>query len=130
MISQVNEPARPRVLIVDDDSQVGRAIARVLELWTVVSLARGAAEALALIEAGELFDLILCDVMMSGAGGTSFYDQAVAASPRLLGRVVLMTAGPARDEADRIALRGLRCLSKPLSLETLHALVKELAPAL
>ena len=55
---------RARVLVVDDEELVGRVIRRALSVAHDVTVTTSAAQALAALDAGPPFDLILCDVML------------------------------------------------------------------
>jgi signal transduction histidine kinase len=68
LVEQANEPARPRVLLVDDDERNLLAVATVLEDLGEVVLARSGEEALRHLLKGE-FAVILLDVYMPGMDG-------------------------------------------------------------
>jgi two-component system sensor histidine kinase ChiS len=66
----VSDPDAPRILAVDDDPVNLQVVRSHLELEGMkVTAAAGGREALALIEGGEVFDLVLLDVMMPGMTG-------------------------------------------------------------
>ena len=84
--------ARGRILVVDDEPLVLRAIQRILaqhEL-TCTHLAQ---EALQRIERGETFDLILCDVMMPSMTGVDLYEALLRVAPDSARRVAFLTGG-------------------------------------
>src|SRR4051812_29214836 len=65
-----------RVLVIDDEAAVGRTIQRLLgERHEVVVLTSGV-QALELLERGESFDAILCDMSMPGMTGIDVYSRA------------------------------------------------------
>ena len=59
----------------------------------------GAEEALALIESGKRFDMLLCDLKMPRVSGMEFYAALLAGWPEQAARVVLMTGGEYHDRA-------------------------------
>ena len=65
---------RGRVLVVDDDPTIGNTVARVLRAHEVVLLSSPRA-ALARIEAGERFDVVLCDLMMPELTGMELHER-------------------------------------------------------
>jgi CheY-like chemotaxis protein len=66
---------QPHVLVVDDDDMLRKLIGRTLELEGYrVSLASGAAEALALV-AGAVPDLVVSDIMMPDVSGYQLLEQ-------------------------------------------------------
>jgi CheY-like chemotaxis protein len=67
--------AHARVLVVDDEPAIGRALARLLErdLHHVVVVGRGE-DALHLL-LSERFDVILCDVTMPEMTGIELYER-------------------------------------------------------
>jgi CheY-like chemotaxis protein len=62
--------------------------------------------------------------MMPGMTGPEFFADAVALSPELRDRIVLVTGGASAEQASRIVELGARCLQKPLRLETLRELAE------
>jgi PAS domain S-box-containing protein len=120
------EPTAPlgRLLLVDDEAALGRAITVMLAPDTqVVAVTRGA-EALSRIERGERFDAMLCDLMMPDISGIELYERLLTVAPQLAERVVFMTGGAFTDHAHEFLLRLDRPhLSKPFTEEQLRALV-------
>ncbi len=113
---EVLEQPRSRILMIDDEAAVGRAIRLLLAPdHEVVNVTR-ALEALAKLEGGESFDLILCDVMMPEMSGIEMYGELRARFPAYTRRVVFMTGGAFTSQA-REALEelGVPRLEKPFS---------------
>jgi len=114
-----------RVLVIDDETTVGETLGRGLEedhLTTVVSSGR---EALTIIEAGERFDVILCDVMMPDVAGPDLHQRLQRFAPEQAARMIFMTGG-AFTPATRAFLEGITnpTLEKPFELQALRALVR------
>jgi CheY-like chemotaxis protein len=63
--------------------------------------------------------------MMPGMKGSEFFADAVALSPELRGRIVLVTGGASAEQAIRIKELGVVCLQKPLRVETLRKLAAD-----
>jgi PAS domain S-box-containing protein len=97
--SNVSPEGRARVLVVDDEPAVGLVIRRVLAKHevTVVTTAH---DALALLEAGKCFDLILTDLMMPGVSGMELYGDLVRLYPNLASKIVFLTGGAFTPEAN------------------------------
>jgi CheY-like chemotaxis protein len=89
---------RARILIVDDEALVARAISRHLRDHDV-RIARSGREALEIIDSGEYFDLILCDVMMPDLSGMDVYSAVEQRHPDLRKRIVFMTGATFTDRA-------------------------------
>lgn len=81
-----------RVLVVDDEPLVRRALRRLLREHEVME-ADGGIEALQILRTAEPFDLILCDVMMPHLTGIDVYQSIRQDWPGLERRVVFMTGG-------------------------------------
>jgi CheY-like chemotaxis protein len=124
--------ARAAILVVDDDAQVLRSMARLLGRRHDVFTAPGVKEGLAAI-AARPFDLVLCDVMMPGGGGERFWAELLVRVPGLMNRVVFMTGGAVTREARAFLLRQPRpILAKPFDStavdELLHAMPRNAPP--
>jgi len=113
------EPRRRRVLLIDDDALVGRALRRMLRDHDTVYVS-SAADALALLEDDRAFDLILCDLMMPEGMGHALHADVVARWPELDARMVFMTGGASTEAAAAFAARErARVLDKPFSRDRL-----------
>jgi CheY-like chemotaxis protein len=117
---------RGTILVIDDDETVGLAIRRMLEpSHDVVSTTRGA-DALALIAAGDRYDVILCDLMMPGTNGIDVYERLLATHPQMAERIVFITGGAFTQRAREFILRVPNPrLEKPFGPECLLDLVNE-----
>jgi CheY-like chemotaxis protein len=114
------------VLVVDDDRLVSEAVELMLSEDHKVELANSAADALALLRAGEQFDAIVCDLMMPGMSGIELYFEIEAEFPALSQRILFATGGafsrPAQSFVERM---GPRVIMKPFSSEELRAKVRK-----
>ena len=87
---------RTHVLVIDDDELLARLLARALGREHEVTVVTSVREALARVEAGERFDLILCDLMLPGLSGMDFYERVGVVAPELVERISIMTGEPSR----------------------------------
>lgn len=117
---------RRRLLVVDDEPLVLRALARALGREHDVTTLSSPDEALARLST-TTWDLVLSDVMMPEMNGVEFARRAVELCPGLADRVVLMTGGAftlrvcaEMDES------GLQVMSKPIDLPALRALLAKI----
>ncbi len=107
---------RATLLVVDDDVQVLRSMARLLGRQHTVRIAAGVQEGLAAV-AEQDFDLVICDVMMPRGGGERFWAELLLNRPVLMDRVVFMTGGAATREAREFLRRTPRpVLIKPFDV--------------
>ena len=115
---------RPRsILVVDDEKDLQRLVARVLEdAGFLVSLAGDGREALAKIGA-QPPDLVVLDLMMPVMDGWEVLDRLpdIPHAPP----VVVLSAYPDERRAARAGAVG--CMRKPFSLRTLVATCREMA---
>ena len=116
---------RKRLLIVDDENLVVRALARLLANDFQVVTASSGDDALRCVTTGEPVDVVLSDITMPGMNGLEFALRAVEARPALRGRIVLMTGG-AMSRAFRASLEQSRVplIAKPFDRGQLVALVE------
>jgi len=84
---------RGRVLVIDDEPAIGRALTRVLQVDHDVFMVTAAREALVSIAAGQVFDIILCDLMMPEMTGMDFHAALAREWPQLVDRIVFVTGG-------------------------------------
>jgi signal transduction histidine kinase len=116
---------RARVLVIDDEPLIGAAVAAILGTEHDVESTTDAAEALARIDAGEQFDVILCDLLMPGMGGIAFEAELRRRDPELAGRLLFLTGGASSDETrDFIQAAGDRVVDKPFDAASLLAAVR------
>lgn len=85
-----------RILVVDDEPLIARAIKRALGGFAV-HVASDGAEALAVIEEGPEFDVILCDLMMPRLSGADLFALVRERFPHFTPRFVFMTGGAFAD---------------------------------
>jgi len=81
-----------RILLVDDEPMLLRSVRRLLPEYELVCV-ESAKKALALLDAGRPFDLIVSDVMMPEMSGIDFYEVLCARYPEDARRVVFVTGG-------------------------------------
>jgi CheY-like chemotaxis protein len=119
-----------RVLLVDDDEPLRRSMARVLSRDAIVIGVATAAEVLALIAAGERFDVLVCDYHLPDLTGTQLHARLRIVAPELARATVFVT-GDADLESVRISLASLGpILSKPVSGAELRQAVAYVAASL
>lgn len=118
--------AKARVLVVDDEPMLGRAISRGLREHEVLVVTNGA-DALALFQRGERFDAVLCDLMMPSMPGFDLHDRVLHLAPEQAERMVFMTGGATTTRArEFVASRRDTVLQKPLSMDTVRETVARL----
>ena len=119
-------PQKVRVLVVDDEPMLGRAITRGLKEHEVVAVTSGA-EALTLFQRGERFDVVLCDLMMPGMPGFDLHEQLRVLAPDQADRMIFMTGGATTTRArEFVASRPGGVLQKPVSMDTVRETVEHL----
>jgi CheY-like chemotaxis protein len=122
--------ARASVLVVDDEQAVLRVVALVLGDAHEVTVVRSGEMAVAKIQAGERFDVILCDVMMPTMAGPEVYERILALDPAQAARIAFMSGGvfslEARAVLDRLPNQRL---DKPFRAEQLHEIVQKVTGA-
>jgi signal transduction histidine kinase/CheY-like chemotaxis protein len=119
-------PARPRVLVVDDEPLVVASLYRVLSRRFDVVPHTSARHALALVQAGERFDAVLCDLTMPELSGATFYEEVRRARPEVARAIVFLTGGAFTDASQRfIASVPNPRLAKPYDPTELIAALEE-----
>jgi CheY-like chemotaxis protein len=106
-----------RILVLDDDKTVARAVGRMLAHHEVIQETNPEA-ALARIRAGERLDLVLCDMTMPGMSGADVLDWMRARCGTDCPMLVLMSGAKDVTAASADAF-----LKKPFRAAELHRLV-------
>jgi two-component system NtrC family sensor kinase len=112
----------PRVLIVDDQPEIARALSRVFASDAEVTIAGSGAEALTRIEKGA-FDLVICDVMMPAMTGPELFGRVKVIDPITAAAFVFTTGGVDAHHERALRATGARCLSKPVDIGELRRLL-------
>lgn len=117
---------RGRILAIDDDAMVLAALRRLFGARHDVSVANSALEAMERFDAGERFDLILCDILMPDSTGIELFERMSEQFPDQAARMVFMTGGAFTPEARAFIERmPERVIEKPFDVPTLRALVDD-----
>jgi PAS domain S-box-containing protein len=115
---------RGRVLVVDDEALVGRAVDRILAPHHEVVTRTSARAALDDVAGAQAFDVVLCDLMMPEMTGMELHARLREVAPALAERTVFLTGGAFTPGArDFLASVPNAHLEKPFEPEALRALV-------
>lgn len=126
----VPQPAgRAKVLLIDDEPPLLRVLTRTLREHDVTPVG-SARDAMALLDQGAHFDVILCDLVMPHMNGIDFYEALLERHAELTRRVVFVSGGMAGARADhfRRAVTNV-FLTKPATRAQLLAAVARVVVA-
>ena len=119
---------RLRVLVVDDETAIGRTLAIGLADEFEVATATSGREAIELLADEDRFDVVLCDLMMPDVSGMDVYERVAERSPRLAARFVFVTGGAFTERARAFVEHvGAPVLEKPFDLATLSPILRKRA---
>lgn len=120
---------RGRILVVDDEPIVGGSIRRTLAKEHDVVVVSSGKEALAMIQGGEAFDLILSDVMMPEMSGIDLYEELFKLRPASAQSMIFLTGGAFTQGARKFldSVPNSR-LEKPFDPDRLRRFVRERLP--
>jgi CheY-like chemotaxis protein len=122
-------PRPARILIVDDDEGIGRALQRLFRDYDVV-VHTSAQHAVDRMTVGERFDVVLSDVAMPGMSGCELYQQIERFAPEQAKRVIFLTGGANDDRTARfLATVGQPVLAKPFDPPELRGIIKKFVAA-
>ncbi len=117
----------PVLLVVDDEPDLLRLVARAAAPFAEVIRAESGVEALALLSENPEIEAVCCDLMMPDTNGIEVWNWIHQHRPALLPRVLLMTGGTFTPETQRFARdRQTAMLEKPFSLEQLRSRLRAL----
>lgn len=108
-----------RLLVVDDEPLVLRAIGRALYAHDLTLCESGDAALSAVQSAPAPYDAVICDLSMPGMSGRELYEQLAWVDPELAKRFLVLTGGALGKEDAEFAIR-LGALTKPVSAEALE----------
>jgi PAS domain S-box-containing protein len=119
-----------RVLIIDDELALVKALARQLSERYEVDTASTAADALAQLNV-RAYDAVVCDLRLPERSGSAIYDEVVSQSPEQASRFIFTTGGSygvLDDEPHtRAEATGLPVLEKPFDGASFEAAVERVA---
>jgi signal transduction histidine kinase len=120
-------PRRARILVIDDDPNVAKALARLLKNHDVTVL-HDSVRALAQLEQARDFDLVFCDLMMPDRTGMDIYESVRRFDPEFADRMVFISGGvftgAARSFLDSVKNR---FVEKPFERGEIMAIVDGIA---
>jgi len=117
-------PPRARILVIDDEPNLARTLAILLNDHTV-EVAIGGAAGLTRLERDTELDLVLCDLMMPEITGMDVYAEVCARWPALAPRFVFMTGGAFTPRARAFLATCERPhLEKPFRAESVRELLR------
>jgi PAS domain S-box-containing protein len=121
---------RLRVLLVDDEPLVRRAMSRMLSSHEL-SVADGFRAAVEhLFVRRESFDVVVCDLMMPDGTGMDLHERIAAERPDLSDRFVFVTGGAFTERAENfLQATASPTLHKPVRSQTLHHTLRQLMTA-
>jgi PAS domain S-box-containing protein len=118
---------RGSILVVDDESGVGKAVRRILGGEHDVVAVTRAADALSLVLGEAHFDVILCDLMMPQMTGMDLHAEMAKLAPEQAAIMVFVTGGAftqrARSFLDEVTNHRIE---KPFDVQHLRAIVNGL----
>jgi CheY-like chemotaxis protein len=113
-------PALPRILLVDDEAPMTRAIRRVLKGLGEITVAHTAQEALEQIES-QAPRLVICDLYLPDRSGMALFEEVCASHPDLEHSFLFLTGG-AKDKEGELFLAQVadRVIDKPFESPALR----------
>jgi signal transduction histidine kinase len=121
----LKEGPAERVLLVDDDAPVARAMARLLPGYAV-DVANDVGQAKVLLDK-NVYSAVVCDLRMTGASGMVLFGHLRQTNPPLARRFMLVTGGGlSSEERAELDDYGAPILTKPVEGAELRMNVKKL----
>jgi signal transduction histidine kinase len=117
---------RGKVLVVDDEPMIIKALERLLADEHEVTLASTAGEARERILSGARYDVIICDLMMPQMTGMDLHAECLRVAPEQAARMVFLTGGAFTPGA-RAFLDGVpnQRIEKPFDTQHLRSIVND-----
>lgn len=118
--------AAPRVLVADDEDSIRLLLTRVLRRAGFETAEADDGRAAIETLDQERFDAVVLDLMMPRVDGFGVLDHVIATNPRMLEKIVVVTAFPKAAAKERLH-HVCSILSKPFEPSELVAAVRECA---
>jgi len=119
---------RARVLVVDDEPMMARAVQRLLGGEHDIIATTDPKVAVDLVRSGKRFDAVLCDLMMPVMSGMDVYEAIARIDAAQARRFIFMTGGTFTERAEQFLERvGNPRLDKPLDRSALRAAVRSMS---
>lgn len=117
----------PNILIVEDENNIGEIIEINLKMANhTVSRVISAEQALALINAGEKFDIAILDIMLPGMSGVELCSRIRETNDKM-GIIMLSAKGQEKDKVTGLSAGADDYITKPFGVHELLARVDSLA---
>jgi PAS domain S-box-containing protein len=116
-----------RVLVIDDEPSLGRALAAALSGEHDVTFVTSGNAAIDLLATDDRFDVVLCDLMMPDVSGMDVWTRVRASRPDLAARFVFVTGGVFTAETAAFLDGSKPYLDKPFDMPKLRALLRQRA---
>jgi CheY-like chemotaxis protein len=113
-----------RILIVDDEESVARAMQRIFRDYDTV-VHTTAQDVLGRIILGERFDVILSDVGMPLMSGCDLYQEIRRIAPEQAERMIFVTGGSGEATEKAVAATGQPVLAKPFDRTELRTFIQK-----
>lgn len=124
-VFELEQPRRGRVLLIDDEAFIVSALRRLLGAEHDVTAVMCVVDALALIEAGHRYDVILCDLRMPGLSGIDFYEKLRTLASEMTDRIVFCSGATFSMDTRQFFERvPNQVLEKPFDPRAVRALVR------
>lgn len=117
---------QPRVLIVDNEPAICRALSIVLQREGFETMASPSGEAALARLRSEQFDLLLLDLRMPELRGDVLFHYAVALQPHLAKRTIFMTGDISLQAQEIVDTLGCPLLLKPFDLHEVSGALWEI----
>jgi len=120
LLSTTTPSPRGHILVVDDEPLLRAVVARMVGDEHELTLVESAEQALALIDSGERYDAILCDLMLRRQSGMDLHAALLSRHADQARRMLFVTGGAFTVEAaEFLKLMPRRHLTKPFTAEEL-----------
>ncbi len=125
-VSSIPAAPRGRVMIVDDDEAVLKSLARVLGgQHDVVAVSDPREACRMLVDEGDSFDVVLCDMAMPHLNGMELYSRIASTAPGLADRFVFISGGSSNEQIQVfLAEVPNERMEKPVGNQNLRAVVR------
>ena len=115
-----------KILLIEDDALLAESLSELLRDTYQVTVSEDGGSAMRLIESQQVFDVIICDLVMPEMGGVALLSLLQTKWPSIIDKFILTSGYSEREEIENLHKNyRVPILSKPYPIQKLLTLIAQ-----